>query len=133
MACAARCGSTAAGPARIFLPPSGVRRDSSTRSFVFRSPRSGCTFPHRAMSGVGGYGDSSAAKIGRLTVIETPAESIAVTVLTVRVLNTNDVIVATRAGLERFELLPHGALRPIGVLPTTVSMIASNGHYIAGA
>lgn len=83
--------------------------------------------------GVAVYDVSDAANIKRLSVIETQAESIDVAVFTVPVFDTSDVFVATRAGLERFELLPHGVLKPIGIFPTTVSMIASNGHYIAGA
>ena len=83
--------------------------------------------------GVAVYDVSDAANIRRLSVVETAAESIDVAVLTVEVFNTSDVIVATRAGLERFALLPNGALMPIGNVAMTASILASNGHYLAGA
>ena len=84
--------------------------------------------------GVAVYDVSDAANIRRLSVVETQTESLDVVVLNVAVLNTTpDVIVATRGGLERFSLLPNGTLMPIGNFPTTVSILASNDHYIAGA
>ena len=78
--------------------------------------------------GVAVYDVSDAANIRRLSVVETAAESIDVAVL-----NGTDVIVATGARLERFSLSPNGTLAPASSIATTASILASNGHSVAGA
>src|SRR3989454_6189427 len=83
--------------------------------------------------GVAVYDVSNAASIRRLSVIETETESIDVAVLNGSFYNRSDVIVATRAGLERFALSANGTLEAIGSTPTTVSVLASNSHYFATA
>ena len=78
--------------------------------------------------GVAVYDVSNAASIRRLSVIETAAESIDVAIL-----NGTDVIVATRGRLERFSLSLKGTLAPASSIATTASILASNGHSVAGA
>jgi hypothetical protein len=78
--------------------------------------------------GVAVYDVSDAANIRRLSVAETETESIDVAVL-----NGTDVIVAARGRLGRFSLSPNGTLTPAGSIATTASILASNGHSLAGA
>lgn len=78
--------------------------------------------------GVAVYDVSDAANIRRLSVVETVAESVDVAVV-----NDTDLIVATRGRLERFSLSPSGTLARAASIPTTASIIASNGHSLAGA
>src|SRR5690349_5793856 len=72
--------------------------------------------------------DVSQTPVRRIAVAETGAES-----LDVALIGDRDLAVATRGGIERYEINPDGTLTDLANYPSSnATVIAGNGQYLAG-